>query len=170
MSILLRNIIRFILLLLLQLFVLNKILVGQFVSLYIYMLFILLLPFNLPRPGLMLLGLFTGLTLDMFMNTMGVHAAACVFIAYLRPFIINILSPQGGFETTQKTPSLTSMGSTQFFVYATILVFLHHVVYFTLEVFNMANLLYLLLKIVASTAASLVLVLLYELLFYSKKQ
>lgn len=169
MSVLLRNIIRFILLLLLQVFVLNKIQVGQMVSLYIYMLFILLLPFNLPRPGLMVLGLLTGLSLDMFMNTMGEHAAACVFIAYLRPFIINILSPQGGFETTQKSPSMSSMGSTQFFVYAAILVFLHHVVYFSLGVFNMANPLYLLLKIVLGTAASLVLILLYELLFYSKK-
>lgn len=169
MSVLLRNIIRFILLLLLQVFVLNKIQVGQMVSLYIYMLFILLLPFNLPRPGLMVLGLLTGLSLDMFMNTMGEHAAACVFIAYLRPFIINILSPQGGFETTQKSPSMSSMGSTQFFVYAAILVFLHHVVYFSLGVFNMANPLYLLLKIVLGTAASLLLILLYELLFYSKK-
>ena len=169
MSILLRNIIRFGLLLLLQVFVLNKILVHQLVSLELYMLFVLLLPFNMPRPALMLMGLLMGLSLDMFMNTMGIHAAACVFMAYLRPFVINILSPQGGFETTQKTPSMTSMGISQFLTYAAILVLLHHLVLYILEVFGFGNILYLLLKIVLSTAASLFMIVLYELLFFSKK-
>ncbi|SKA08460.1 rod shape-determining protein MreD [Chitinophaga eiseniae] len=169
MSILLRNIIRFVFLLLIQVFVLNKILIHQLVSPYLYMLFILALPFNLPRPVVMLLGFLMGVSLDMFSNTMGIHAAACVFIAYLRPFIINILSPQGGFETTQKTPSMTSMGVSQFLIYAAVLVFLHHVVFFTLEVFGFGNPLYLMLKILLSTAASLILIVLYELLFFTKK-
>lgn len=169
MSILLRNIIRFVLLLLLQVFVLNKILLHQMVGLNLYMLFVLLLPFNLPRPALMLMALLMGLGLDIFMNTMGMHAAACVFIAYLRPFIINILSPQGGFETTQKTPSMTSMGVSQFLTYVAILVFLHNLVYFPLEVFNFGSFFYLLLKIFLSTAASIILIVLYELLFFSKK-
>ncbi|NLR61703.1 rod shape-determining protein MreD [Chitinophaga polysaccharea] len=169
MSILLRNIIRFVLLLLIQVFVLNEILLHQLVSPYLYMLFILALPFNLPRPVLMLMGLLMGLSLDMFMNTPGMHAAACVFIAYLRPFIINILSPQGGFETTQKTPSMTSMGVSQFLIYAAILVLLHHTVFFSLEVFGTGNLLYLIMKIVFSSLASLFLIVLYELLFFSRK-
>ncbi|MGN7819917.1 rod shape-determining protein MreD [Chitinophaga varians] len=169
MSILLRNIIRFAFLLLIQVFVLNKILIHQLVSPYLYMLFILALPFNLPRPVVMLLGFLMGISLDMFSNTMGIHAAACVFIAYLRPFIINVLSPQGGFETTQKTPSMTSMGVSQFLIYAAVLVFLHHVVFFILEVFGFGNPLYLMLKILLSTAASLILIVLYELLFFTKK-
>ena len=169
MSILLRNIIRFVLLLMLQVFVLNQVLLHQLVSLNLYMLFVLLLPFNLPRPALMLLALLMGLSMDMFMNTMGVHAAACVFIAYLRPFIINILSPQGGFETTQKTPSMTSMGVSQFLTFAAILVFLHNLVFFSLEVFGFGNFFYLLLKILLSSAASVFLIVLYELLFFSKK-
>ncbi|NLR79453.1 rod shape-determining protein MreD [Chitinophaga eiseniae] len=169
MSILLRNIIRFVLLLLIQVFVLNEILLHQLVSPYLYMLFILALPFNLPRPVLMLMGLLMGLSLDMFMNTPGMHAAACVFIAYLRPFIINILSPQGGFETTQKTPSMTSMGVSQFLIYAAILVLLHHTIFFSLEVFGTGNLLYLIMKIVFSSLASLFLIVLYELLFFSRK-
>jgi rod shape-determining protein MreD len=158
-----------VLLLLLQVFVLNNILLHQLVSLNLYMLFVLLLPFNLPRPALMLLALLMGLSMDMFMNTMGMHAAACVFIAYLRPFIINILSPQGGFETTQKTPSMTSMGVSQFLIYAAILVFLHNLIFFILEVFGFGGFFYLLLKIIFSTAASIFLVVLYELLFFSRK-
>jgi hypothetical protein len=169
MSVLFKNIIRFVLLLMLQVLVLNQVLIHQLVNPYIYMLFILLLPFNLPRPAVQLLGLLLGLTLDMFMDTMGLHAAACVFIAYLRPFILNVLSPQGGFEVTQKTPSITSMGTSQFAIYVSILVLLHNIVYFLLEVFGFANPFYLLLKMLVSTAASLVLILIYELLFFARK-
>ncbi|WP_109699725.1 rod shape-determining protein MreD [Chitinophaga deserti] len=169
MSILLRNIIRFILLILFQVLVLDRILVHQMVNPYLYMLFILLLPFNLPRPALQLLGLMLGLTLDMFSDSMGVHAAACVFIAYLRPFVLNILSPQGGFEGPQRTPSVTTMGVSQFAIYATVMVLLHHIAYFCLSVFSFSDPLYLLMKILLSTAASLFLILIYELLFFSRK-
>ncbi len=57
-----------------------------------------------PRPALMLqFALLMGLSMDMFMNIMGIsHAAACVFIAYLRPFIINMPSPASGFEASLK--------------------------------------------------------------------
>ncbi|UYQ93234.1 rod shape-determining protein MreD [Chitinophaga horti] len=169
MSVLLKNIIRFVLLLLIQVLVLNQVIIHNLVNPYIYMLFILLLPFNLPRPAVQLLGLLLGLSLDMFMDTMGIHAAACVFIAYLRPFILNVLSPQGGFEVTQKTPSITSMGTSQFATYVSILVFLHNIVYFSLEVFSFSSPFYLLLKILVSTAASLALILIYELLFFARK-
>lgn len=169
MSVLLRNIIRFILLILFQVVVLDRILIEQHVNPYLYMLFILLLPFNLPRPALQLLGFLLGITLDMFSDTFGLHAAACVFIAYLRPFILNILSPQGGFEVTQRTPSVTSMGTSQYAIYVSVLVLLHNIVYFCLSVFSFADPLYLLLKILLSTVVSLVLVLIYELLFFSRK-
>lgn len=169
MSVLLKNIIRFILLILFQVLVLDQILIHQLVNPYLYMLFILLLPFNLPRPGLQLLGFLLGITLDMFSNTPGLHAAACVFIAYLRPFMLNILSPQGGFEVTQRTPSVTSMGLSQFAIYVSVMVFLHNIVYFCLSVFSFADPLYLLMKILLSTAVSLMLVLIYELLFFSRR-
>lgn len=169
MSVLLRNIIRFILLILFQVVVLDHILIEQHVNPYLYMLFILLLPFNLPRPALQLLGFLLGITLDMFSDTFGLHAAACVFIAYLRPFVLNILSPQGGFEVTQRTPSVTSMGASQYAIYVSVLVLLHNIVYFCLSVFSFADPLYLLLKILLSTVVSLFLVLIYELLFFSRK-
>lgn len=168
MNSLFKNIIRFVLLLLLQVFVLNKVLLQQFINPYIYLLFILLLPFNIPRWLLLFGGLAMGLSLDAFMNTMGMHAAACVLIAYLRPFIINVLSPQGGFEVVQQTPSIASMGFRAFMVYAIILVLVHHVVYFSLEVFGFAAPLYLLIKILASAGVSIALILIYELLFYAQ--
>lgn len=168
MSNLLKNIIRFVLLILLQVFVLNRIILYQLVNPYIYLVFILLLPFNISRLSLILCGLALGLSLDMFMNTMGMHAAACVLIAYLRPFIINILAPPGGFEVTQRSPSFRTMGVAQFSVYTLILVAVHHTAYFMLEVFGFGGIFYLLLKILISVAVSMGLILLYEMLFYSK--
>lgn len=165
MSELLKNIVRFILLILLQVFVLDKVVLHGYATPYLYMLFVLLLPFSMPRWGLMVVAVLLGLCLDAFSNTPGMHAAACLIIAYCRPFVINILSPQGGFETARKTPSVTAMGWMPFMTYAVILVLIHHAVYFSLEVFDFHNLLFLLLKIVLSTLASLVLIILYEMLF-----
>lgn len=164
MSELLKNIIRFVLLILLQVFVLNRIMLHGFATPYLYMIFILLLPFNIPRWALMICGLALGLCLDVFMNTPGMHAAACLFIAYLRPFVINLLSPHGGFETTRKSPSVASMGWMPFMIYATILTSVHHVVYFVLEIFDFHDLLFLILKVILSLLASLLLILLYEML------
>jgi rod shape-determining protein MreD len=169
MNNLLKNIARFILLVFLQVFVLNRINIHAYVNPYLYLLFILLLPFNTPRWLLLFCGLALGLTMDAFMNTPGLHATACVLIAYLRPFIINVLSPQGGFEETQQSPSISTMGFTPFLVYTIILVLIHHLVYFSLEVWGFSGIIYLGLKILISTAVTTALILLYELLFYSKK-
>jgi rod shape-determining protein MreD len=165
MSDLLKNIIRFILLILLQVFVLDKVVLHGYATPYLYMIFVLLLPFSMPRWGLMVVAVLLGLCLDMFTDTPGMHAAACLVIAYCRPFVINILSPQGGFETVKRTPSVGAMGWVPFMTYSVILVLIHHIVYFSLEVFDFHNLFFLLLKILLSAVASLVLILIYEMLF-----
>ena len=170
MSILLKNLLRFALLLLFQVFVLNQILLYGLINPYLYLIFILLLPFKIPRWLLMLCGLALGLSLDVFMNTMGMHAFACVLIAYFRPLVLKVLSPQGGYEASQKAPSPGTMGLSQFIAYVTIMVLIHHIAYFTLEVFGWGNLGYLLAKIFLSSLVTIGLILLYELLFYSKKK
>lgn len=170
MSELLKNIVRFIVLILLQVFVLDKIVLHGYATPYLYMIFVLLLPFSMPRWGLMASAVLLGLCLDMFSNTPGMHAAACLVIAYLRPFVINILSPQGGFETVKKTPSVVAMGRVPFMTYAVILVLIHHVVYFSVEVFDFHNILLLVLKILLSAVASMILILIYEMLFAPRRR
>ena len=169
MSELLKNILRFILLLLLQVFVLNHVLIYALVAPSLYLLFVLLLPFNMSRWALMLCGFVMGLCLDIFMNTQGMHAAACVFIAFLRPVIMNILTPHKGFETTRPTPSIATMGWAPFLTYAAVLVFIHHIVFFTLEIFDLSNFFYLSIKILLSTVLSIVMIVIYEMLFTRSK-
>lgn len=169
MNSVLKNIVRFVLLLALQVIILNRILVFTFVSPVIYVLILLLLPFNISRSFLMVLGFLLGISLDIFSHTLGLHAAACLMVAYLRPFVMNILSPQGGFEPSSKTPSAATMGWAPFFTYCAILIFIHHTIYYGLEVFDFSNIWYILGKTLVSGLLSLFLILIYELLFYPRK-
>lgn len=169
MNSVLKNIVRFVLLLALQVIILNRILVFTFVSPVFYLLILLLLPFNISRGFLLVLGFLLGISVDIFTHTMGLHAAACLMIAYLRPFVMNILSPQGGFEPSSKTPSAATMGWIPFFTYCAILVVVHHIIYYGLEVFDFSDIWYILGKTLVSGLLTLFLILIYELLFYPRK-
>lgn len=171
MSSLLKHIIRFMLLILVQFYVLDKVHLHHLVTPYIYFLFILWLPFNLNRTALLLLAFGLGFTLDSFRHHPGFHAAACVLIAYVRPFLINVLIPQEGAETNYEEPSIKSMGGAMpYFVYATLLTLLHHSWLFLLEAFQFGNLWYFVGKTLLSTLISLALIAIAELLFYRKQK
>lgn len=84
-SALISNIIRFILLLAAQVLIFNRIDLFGFINPFPYILFIILYPVNGNRSGLLISSFFLGLLMDMFWNSGGVHAAACVILAYYRP-------------------------------------------------------------------------------------
>ena len=171
MSKLVKNIVRFILFILVQVFVLNQIPpLHHLINPYIYFLFILWLPFKIGRRTLMFLALALGLALDYFTKTPGLHAAPCLLIAYLRPFLINILITQEGAEANYDEPSIQSMGFASYFVYVTVLIILHHSLLFLLEALQFGGLWYFLGKTLFSSAISLLLVLITELLFTRKQK
>ncbi len=171
MSNLIKNIIRFCLFILVQVFVLDQIPpLHQLVTPYIYFLFILWLPFKMGRRLQMLLAFALGFTLDCFTNSYGLHAAPCVLIAYLRPFLINLLISQEGAESNYYEPSIQSMGFTPYLTYVTILTFIHHTLLFFLQALQTGGYFYFFLKSLTSTAISLLLILLIELLFVRKQR
>ena len=166
MSDLLRNIIRLILFIAIQVFILNKIPhLHQFITPYLYYLFILWLPFSVSRMGLLVTGFITGIALDYFMMTPGLHAAASVLIAYVRPFVISILTPKDTSEFNYREPSPRAMGWTPYMVYALILTVLHHGYMIFLEWLDFGSILDFLVKVVATTGISMLLILTVELLF-----
>lgn len=170
MSNLIKNIIRFCLFILVQVFVLDQIPpLHQLVTPYIYFLFVLWLPFKMGRRMQMLVAFALGFTLDCFSSSYGMHAAACVLIAYLRPFLINLLISQEGAESNYNEPSIQSMGFTPYLTYVTILTFIHHTFLYFLQALQTGGYFYFFLKSLISTAISLLLILLIELLF-SRKQ
>ncbi len=171
MSNLLRNIIRLILFILLQVFVLNEVpLLHQYIMPYIYFLFILWLPFNISRGGLLLVSFITGIFLDFFTKTPGLHAAACVLIGYIRPFLINLLMPQQGVEFNYREPSVSSLGFSQYATYVSLLTLFHHSWLFLIQSFQFGNLLYIILKIIGSTLVSLLLITIVEIIFIRKQK
>src|SRR5690554_1934845 len=82
----------FLMLALAQVLIFNQIHFGGYITPFVYILFIMLLPLHSPRYLLMISGFLLGLTIDVFSNTLGMHAAATVFIAYVRPFILRSIS------------------------------------------------------------------------------
>jgi rod shape-determining protein MreD len=170
MSELLRNIIRFAVFILVQVFVLNEIPPLHYsINPYLYFLFILWLPFSISRFWLMVMGFVTGFTLDAFTHTPGLHAAPCVLIAYLRPFLVNILIPQQGAEMNYKEPSIKSLGLAPYATYIVLLTIIHHGFLFMLEAWQFGNIWYLIIKTLASSLISLMLILIVEM-FFARKQ
>ncbi len=170
MSTLVKLALRFCLFIFVQVFVLFQIPpLHHLVTPYLYMLFILWLPFKMGRRTQLLLAFLLGLALDSFTQTYGLHSAPCVLIAYIRPFLIKMLVPQEDVELNYNEPSVHSMGFASYFTYLTILIFIHHILLFFLQALQTGGMVYFVVKTLFSTAVSLILVLLTELLF-SRRQ
>lgn len=169
MSDFLRNIVRFVFFILLQVYVLNKVPhLHKYITPYIYYLFILWLPFGISRQWLLVVGFLTGLTLDYFMMTPGLHAAASLLVAYVRPFLIQILTPRDSSDFNYREPSPQAMQWTPYAIYVLILTLLHHGYLVFLEWLSFGSFLDFIIKIISTTGISLLLVVTLELLFPRK--
>jgi len=132
------NIVKFILLLLLQVLLLNKINFLGYINPYIYIIFILTFPLDGNKSLLIFLSFLLGLSVDMFSDSGGVHAAASVFIGYLRPVFLKFsfgVSYEYNMVKLHKTPWGERL------TYITAMVVLHHLMLFLLEIFSLSNIL-----------------------------
>ena len=130
----LANIQRFILLLLLQVLVLDHLDVANgYVVPYLYVLFLLMLPIELPAWAQLTIGAITGLTLDFFSSTPGMHMSACVLMMFVRINLLHLLAPREGYEFGSRA-TLPRMGFAWYLTYAGILISVHHLWLFLVEV------------------------------------
>jgi hypothetical protein len=118
----------------------------------------------------LLVSFLLGITLDYFLSTPGLHAAPCVLIAYLRPFLINILISQEGAELNYAEPSIKSMGFAPYSLYVLVFTFIHHFYLVLIEWLQFGNFLYFLGKVTATTGVSLLLIFVTEMLFFRKQK
>ena len=153
----LQNIFRFVLLVLFQVLVLNNIQFLGYINPYIYILFILVLPFQMPRWFLLILAFILGLTIDIFSNTPGTHAFATVFVAFFRDDIIKLFTNIE--EGNNPTPSFHTFGVSSFVKYVIVMVLIHHTLLFTLEAFSFVNFWIVLTKIILSSLVTILLIL-----------
>jgi len=156
MPTLLQNIIRFILLVLFQVLVLNNIQFLGYINPYLYILIILSLPVQMPRWFLLILAFFLGLTIDVFSNTLGMHAFATVLVAYFRDGIIKLFTNIE--EGNNPTPSFHTFGVSAYIKYVVIMVIIHHATLFTLEAFSFFQFWILLPKIILSSMVTILLI------------
>jgi rod shape-determining protein MreD len=163
------NLIRFVVLVFMQVFLLKNITLYNLSTPYLYILFILLLPFETPNILLFPLAFVLGLTIDAFYNTPGLHAAACVLLALVRVLFISITVQKDGFDN-EPEPTLSIMGFRWFFTYALVLTLLHHFFLFNLEVFRLDEIQYTLSRVFFSSIFTVFLMLITGLLFYRSKE
>ena len=155
----------FILLILLQVLVLNNMHLSFLLNPYVYVLFILLLPFESPGWLVLSLAFFTGLIMDAFCNTLGLHSMALVLMAFSRKYLLELMAPRDGYDQGEY-PHYNNMGLIWFIIYAGILVLIHHITLFMLEDFKWSAFPTALGKSILSGIFSLVVMLVLMLFSY----
>lgn len=166
--ILIVNIIRFFFLVLFQVLFLKNFSLYNAAIPYLYVLFILLLPLQISNFLLFLLAFLLGLSVDMFSNSLGLHTAACVAMAFSRILLVRIITPRDGYETVAE-PNLKTMGIRWFLIYSSLLILVHHLVLFNLEVFRWSEFIISSVKAAFSAIFTLLLIILSQYLFSSKR-
>jgi rod shape-determining protein MreD len=155
----------FILLIMLQVLLFNNIQFSGYVNPYVYLMFILLLPVEIPSWLLLLLSFLTGFTIDLFAESPGMHTSATLLAGFVRPYILRIIAPRDGYESGL-VPSIENYGFRWFLTYALIMVLIHHTTLFYLEVFRFTNFFRTMLRVLLSSLFSVTFIVFLE--YYRK--
>jgi rod shape-determining protein MreD len=155
----------FIILILLQVLLFNNIQFSGYINPYVYIMLILLLPVEISSWFLLVISFFTGLTIDFFTGTPGLHTSATVLTGFVRPYVLRFIAPRDGYETGA-TPSMEIYGFRWFLFYTLVIVAVHHLALFYLEVFRFADFFRTLLRVLLSSLFSVIFILLAE--YYRK--
>lgn len=164
-------ILRFVIIIAIQVLILKRIQfeegVLSFGHLFLYPVLIFLLPLKVQKSVVLIIAFFTGLVIDIFYDSPGVHAATLVFTGYMRNIVMRIITPYEGYKT-KDNPSITDMGFSWVVVYTAILLFIHLFTYFSIEAFTMVYIYQIVMKTIFSFLLSFGILLLYQIIFRPK--
>jgi len=161
------NVVRFALLILVQVLVFNKLNFFGYINPMVYILFLYWYPIKQSRELFIALSFVLGLCIDFFSDTMAINAAATVTIAFLRPSIMRFVF---GVNYEFQSFKLSSATRLQRFTFLILLIVVHHFMYFTLEIFSLDNILLILKKVFSISLATLILCTLFSSLFSVTKE
>lgn len=150
-----RNIIVWVIVLLLQLLVLNELNVSGYINPYLYPILIILLPFDIAGWLLLVLAAALGLFVDLFTGTLGMHMFALVLLAAIKPSIARTLSLDRSDPGSQI--NLKQHGIVVAITFVGVLLFIHHFAYFLLETFASSGFTYALARTFLSVIFSILL-------------
>jgi hypothetical protein len=163
------QIISFFVYLALQVFIMKHLVLFNTAFCFIYVAYLILLPVEINILVLMGLGFLMGFAIDVFYDSLGMHASASVLIMYLRNYWLNLNTPQGGYDSNA-APTLAMNGILWFVVYAVSLIFLHHLVLFFIEAGGFGIFWFTLWKALASTMLTTLVILIIQLLFAERRR
>jgi hypothetical protein len=127
----------------------------------------MLFPVKNNRVIIILLSFLLGITIDLFQDTGGIHAAACVFIAYVRPVILKF---SFGMMYDHQTIKFESAEFGAKLTYITIIASLHHLILFSLEIFSVSQVILVLQKTLFSSIFTILLCVIITILFSKKNK
>ncbi len=154
---------RFALLLALQVFLFRNLVLFNVAFCFIYLGAIFSLPKEISHVYLIIICFFTGLFVDAFYNTMGIHTAACTLLGYLRPYVLLLLTPQRGYD--EKTDfTIKTMGFIWYISYISLNVIIHHFIIFFLELGSFSLFFTTLLKVICSFLFTICLLIIFQYL------
>ncbi len=164
-----RYLLSFIAIILVQVLILNNLNLGGYINPWLYVLFILILPVETPKWLLLVFGFITGLIMDAFLNTIGMHASATVFLAFLRPLFLRFLAPRDGYEPGS-LPVPSHFGFGWFLKYAIVSVTTHHLFLFIVEAFTFEHFFVTLWKSILSSLVTLMVIMIAQLFSSREKR
>lgn len=163
------NILRFLVTIIVQVLVLNNIHLFGCVNAYLYLIALLMLPFELPRWLQYLIGFATGFIIDMFTVTYGVHASACTLMMFVRPYLVDALNGRKTDNAVDK-PQPGYKDFRWLLAYTAILVFVHQFAAVMWEAFTFRHFWKSLLVIFGNTILSSAVILCCQYIFIPDKK
>lgn len=163
------SIVYFFLYLLAQVMLFRQLVLFNTAFCLIYVAFILLLPVETNPLVLMLAGFLLGFSIDIFYDSLGLHALSLVLVAYLRNFWLTTITPQGGYNASDG-PTLAANGLQWFVVYSLPLVFIHHLVLFFTEAGSFSVFWYTMSKVMTSLMFTMTVVLLFQYFAFDRRR
>jgi hypothetical protein len=164
-----KNILRFLFLIVLQVVIVQNIHLSTYVILLPYVLAIILLPFETPRLLLLTSSFLLGVVIDYFFDSSGLHASACTLLGFSRYYILKFISPREGYDAGVQ-PNVDDMGLPWFIRYAGTLVLIHHFYFFFLEVFRFSEFFQTFLRAILSSIGTFGFIYMLQFMFYYKRR
>lgn len=155
----------FIFVVLLQGLVFNNFQISEYLYPMAYVLVVLMIPPQVNLYTTLIISVVLGVSVDALSDTFGLHTSSCLTIAYLRPIILNFIKPRDGYDTNL-TLSIQDMGKTWFFMYALIVIGIHHLWFFIFEILKFNQIGHILVKTLFSSFFSFILIILLQYLLF----
>lgn len=159
----------FFLYLLVQVLIFKKLVLFNTSFCFLYVAFILLLPIDTNNLVLMLAAFLLGFGIDIFYDSLGIHALSLVMVGYARNYWLNSITPQGGYDAGDG-PTLAVNGFQWFLVYSLPLVFLHHTILFFVEAGGFSMFWFTMLKVISSVCFTMIVIILLQYLSSDRRR